>query len=58
MDFSHNANNDFLGGKFSALGQTKIGKKLEIFIFRVKLTNFFLKINIDLVENLANFQNN
>lgn len=44
MGFSHNANNDFFGGKFSSLGQTKIGKKLEIFIFRVKLTNFFFKI--------------
>jgi hypothetical protein len=43
MDFSHNANNDFLGGKFSALGQTKIGKKLEIFIFSCKIDQFFLK---------------
>jgi hypothetical protein len=29
------ANSDFFGGKFSALGQTKNWKKLEIFIFWV-----------------------
>jgi len=48
----------FWGANFQLLVKQKLEKNWKFSFFRVKLTNFFLKINIDLVENLANFQNN